>query len=70
MTAVTKVEVNRSVQHDLFKHAGRWVAITRDKLVAVGDSPKQVTTKAKAKGIDRPIVYKVPRPEEASVNYF
>jgi hypothetical protein len=70
MAVTTKVEVKRSVQRDLFKHAGRWVAITRDKLVAVGDSPKQVSKKARSEGVDRPIVYKVPRPDEASVNYF
>lgn len=49
-----------ALQDELLRHQGRWVAITRSKLVAIGDSPAEVVRLAQEKGAKRPMIYRVP----------
>jgi len=60
-------QVEPDLQAELAKYAGRWVATTRTKVVAVGDSPQDVYREARDQGIDIPIVFRVP---EAGQSYF
>ena len=40
----------RELEVELWKHAGRWVAITRSELIAAGDSADEVLAEAERKG--------------------
>lgn len=47
------------------KYPGRYIAVYRDEIVAVGDSYKEVYQIAREKGVpDFPFVMAVPQPEE------
>lgn len=47
------------------QHPGRIIAVYAGKIIAVGDSYKEVYAAAKAQGIeDSPFVMEVPRPDE------
>ncbi len=50
-----------SLQRDLLNHEGKWVAMTRAELIAVGDRPEEVLALARERGVANPIVYQVPR---------
>jgi predicted DNA-binding antitoxin AbrB/MazE fold protein len=43
------------------KHAGKWLAIEGDQLVGEGDSVAAVMEQARAKGVDLPLVHRVPK---------
>jgi hypothetical protein len=49
------------LQRELLKHEGRWVAISDDDLIAVGDTRNEVAEAAVAQGAERPLLYFVPR---------
>lgn len=66
MPATVERVLTPELEKELWEHAGRWVALTRSKLVAVGDSPKDVLAKAKRKGASRPILYYVPKGERTA----
>ena len=47
------------------KHAGRYIAVYRNKLVAVGNSYKEVYAAAEKQGIEEPpLTMQVPGPED------
>lgn len=48
------------LQERLLAHRGKWVAMTKTDLLAVGDSPDEVLHKATELGVKRPILYRVP----------
>lgn len=52
--------IEPALQMELHHHQGRWVAITRDRLLAVGDSPTEVIQSAREKGVHHPMIYRVP----------
>jgi hypothetical protein len=56
-----------SLEHELLAHEGRWVAVTRSELVAVGDSADEVIRRASERGVEHPIVYFVPRDGHSSM---
>lgn len=49
------------LQQELLQYEGRWVAITRSDLIAVGDSADEVIRRSADKGVADPIVHFVPR---------
>ena len=55
------------LQQELLQHEGRWVAMTRTRLIAVGDSADAVLHEAAAAGFPQPIVYFVPRDGHSSM---
>ena len=61
-------EFEPQVLEELQGLAGRWVAATHTKVVAIGDTPTEVYEAAKSQGIDVPTVFQVP--ESGAVHYF
>jgi hypothetical protein len=61
-----EAEIDPSLQRELHKHPGKWVAMTRHELLSVEDSPEKALANA---GIESPILYRVPTPEEARSFY-
>ena len=61
-------EIAPELQRELLKHPGEWVAITSTRLLATGKSAKQALKRARRKGVDTPIVYRVP--EDNGTTYF
>lgn len=59
-------ELDSELQDKLLKHPGRWVAITRSRLIAVGDSSFEVLQAARAQGFLSPILFLVPRDEKTA----
>ena len=55
-----KYEIEPSVMLETHQHRGKWVALTRKKLVAVGDSSTEVYNLAQKAGVKVPIIYRVP----------
>lgn len=45
---------------DLERHKGQWVAVHQDRLVAFGDSAREVRDEALRKGVTDPLVFRVP----------
>ena len=41
---------NKSIEKELKKHVGEWVAICKKKIIACGDNPSSVMDKAKELG--------------------
>jgi len=58
---VTRV-ISRELEMELLGHPGEWVATTRTELVAHGDDSIAVLAEARAKGVESPIIYRVPEP--------
>lgn len=56
-------ELDPGVQAELMHHPGKWVALTRSAIVAVGDDIPGVLEAASAAGVDSPILYQVPSGE-------
>ena len=57
----------RRLEKELWKHPGKWVALSKsprasayDRLVAIGDSPKEVFDIAQKVGVEVPLLWKVP----------
>lgn len=67
---VTMLEEDRQVEttftpeleRELWKHAGKWVAIVEDEVIAEGDSLTEVIQKAREAGHREPMIHKVPTP--------
>jgi Family of unknown function (DUF5678) len=49
------------LQRELLDHAGQWVAITKHELLGTGATPAEALAAARAKGAQRPMLYRVPR---------
>ena len=45
---------------EMQEYAGKWVAVVRHKVVAVGDNVKTVVDQAKAKGYKEPLIMRAP----------
>ena len=53
-------EIDLRVQAELRKHPGKWVALTKDRLIAVRDTSIRAYEAALAAGVEAPILYHVP----------
>lgn len=53
-------ELSRELEQELIQHPGRWVAMTRDRLIAVADSSSEAYEEAIRQGVETPILYRVP----------
>ncbi len=52
-------------EEKLKRYSGKWIAVVKGKIVASGESVKEVMRKIKERGIkELPLVRKVPRKEE------
>jgi hypothetical protein len=60
-----EAEVDPSLQRELHRHPGKWVAMTRHDLLAVEDTPGDALRAAVGAGCESPILYRVPTPDEA-----
>ena len=60
-------EIEPQLQQELLKHPGKWAAITRSKILAIGDDPRVVVASARKMGVAAPILYRIP---DASTLYF
>jgi hypothetical protein len=56
------------LQRELLNHAGEWVAITKTELLGTGATPVEALAAARAKGAQRPMLYRVPR--DGDTDYF
>lgn len=56
------------LQRELLHHAGQWVAITKTELLGTGATPAEALAAARAKGAQRPMLYRVPR--DGDTTYF
>ena len=57
--------VTKHLDEMVRKHPGKVIAVYRDKLVAVGDTYKEVFAAARAEGIlEQPLAMEVPRAED------
>lgn len=45
---------------ELRQHAGKWVAMTREHVIADGDSPGEALARARDAGVERPMLTYVP----------
>lgn len=61
-------ELEPQVVEQLAMHRGRWVAMTRSRILAVGDSATEVVVEARRQGVRSPIVHRVP--EDGHRTYF
>ena len=52
--------LSEALEEELMLHPGRWVAMTRDRIIALGDSATEVYEAAQAAGEAVPILYYVP----------
>lgn len=60
LEAPMEYEIDPGLQKELLDHPGKWVAMTRSDLLAVGDDPGEVIAQAQTKGVASPILYRVP----------
>jgi hypothetical protein len=51
-------------QEELEPYAGKWVAILRDAIVAVGNTAQEALDRARQKTTQTPFLVKVPRKDE------
>jgi hypothetical protein len=61
-----ELELDPQVQVELAAHPGKWVALTRSEVLAVGDSVAAVLKQAAARGYDSPILMRVPDADPAA----
>lgn len=59
LTAKTRRTLGRKLEVMLMKHPGKWVAMTRKHLIAVGDNPDDAMGQARALGYENPIMHRV-----------
>lgn len=59
--------ISPELQDELLKHPGRWVAMDRVRILAVGDDPAVVLAQARQSGNAHPILYRVP---DKNIGYF
>lgn len=62
-----ELELERDVQKELLNHPGKWVALTRSEIIAVGDTADEALAAAHAAGHKDPGLYRVP---EKARSYF
>ncbi len=53
---------DRRLDAEMQKYAGKWVAVVRHRIVAVGDDLGTVLEQAKAQGHAEPLVMRAPAP--------
>jgi hypothetical protein len=65
----TKTErvLSAKLEQELLKHPGKWIAMTPDAIVAVGDDSIEVYKAARDAGVMNAILYRVP---ETGTSYF
>ena len=57
--------VGRHLDEMVSKYPGKVIAVYKNKLIAVGDTYKEVLAAARAQGIaEQPLAMEVPRPED------
>ena len=55
---------SKRLERDLWGHSGKWVAIEGQRIIAVGESAKEVYEIAQGKGVKVPLLYRVPGEHE------
>ena len=68
MTTAVRDEKNEKAEHvirpelqeELLKHPGKWIAMDRVRILAVGDTPADVLAAARKSGHVHPTLYRVP----------
>lgn len=58
--------ITKTLQAQLRAYRGKWVAMTRNQLLASGNTVGGVLRAARRKGVEHPIVYKVPTEERTA----
>jgi lipocalin len=58
----TNLDAEHVLDVEMQKYAGKWVAVVRRKVVAVGDTLASVSNQAKAKGYKQPLIMRAPEP--------
>ena len=53
-------EIEPSVQEELIKHPGKWVAMTRSKVLAIRDAPAEAYAAGREAGVGLPISTRSP----------
>lgn len=61
-------ELDPELQTELQQYPGKWAAITRSVLIAVGDSPLEVLEAARDAGFEEPILHRIP--DDSRTAYF
>jgi hypothetical protein len=61
--------ITLALQRELFLHRGKWVAITKTRLVGLGDSSEEAFEAARQRGEARPMLYRVP-PDDDTTYFF
>lgn len=64
-----RYEIEPRLQEKLMEHPGKWVAMTRDELLFVSESPTEAYEEAVKMGVDTPIMYRVPDSHERAYYY-
>ena len=62
-------EIEPSVQEELIKHPGKWVAMRRSRILAIRDTPAEAYAAGREAGVGVPILYQVPD-TRARYSYF
>jgi len=60
--AAYDVEADRRLDAEMQKYAGKWVAVVKHRIVAVGENLGTVLEQAKAQGYAEPLVMRAPAP--------
>ena len=66
---VQEPAISDELAPDLAQHAGRWVALNDEQIVAVGDSAAEVLHEAADKHVTDPLVFRVPTPRGRHVTH-
>ena len=54
------LEADQHLDAEMQKYAGKWVAVAKHRIVAVGDSVRAVVDQAEARGYKEPLVMRAP----------
>lgn len=60
-------ELDPQLQAELLKHPGKWVAMTRSRIIAIDKRADVAYRAARDEGVELPILYRVP---EEGTSYF
>ena len=55
---------SRAVEEELGHHLGKWVACTKTRFIAEGDSAADAGTRARQLGFERFLLWRLPAPDE------
>lgn len=58
-------EISRDLQQELMRHAGKWVALSEDAIVGIGDTPGEALDQAREAGYSSAAPYRVPEGQRA-----